>query len=277
MLKRNHLLILTGLLWAGSLAAQSPGGDSLAAFRPLATIAGLYQRSAVQLTLHLRREATPVTSASDTLETDIEMYYGLPNEYVRTEGLEEIVNDSVVLLVNTPTRRMLRYRNTPAIRKGLEHAMVPWLADSSLAALAKRYHAMITAGDTGVSKTELTSRDVIAGTQLAKEKITLLYRTANGLPVQCTETRVSLVPVDSLVYTQLQKQAAYSGRLLTGAGRKGRIFLIVKEASTVCSFRGIDLGVKRPPVSETDRRVLTAAGMYKPAKGFEDYVFTQEN
>jgi hypothetical protein len=277
MLKRNHFLTLIVLLWAGSLAAQSPESDSLAAFRPLAAIAGLYQRSAVQLTLHLRREATPVTNASDTLETDIEMYYGLPNEYVRTEGLEEIVNDSVVLLVNIPARRMLRYHNTPAIRNGLNRGPVSWLADSSLATLAKRYRATNIAGDTGVSKTELTSRDVIAGTQLPKERITLLYRTATGLPVQCTETRVSMVPVDSLVYTQLQKQAAYSGRLLTGSGRKGRIFLIVKESSTVCSFRGIDLRVKRPPVSETDRLVLTAGGIYKPAKGFEEYVFTQEN
>jgi hypothetical protein len=274
----KNILTVMGLLWAGWAAAQPvQGGDSLAAFRPFAAIGRLYQRPAVQLTMHLRREAVPVTSASDTLQADVELYYGKPNEYVRTEGLEEIVNDSVVLLVNTPARRMMRYRNTPAIRQSLERGAMPWMPDSSLAALAKRYRATVTAGDSGVSKTELISREVVGGTQEPKEKIVLLYRTATSEPVQCTETRVSLVPVDSLVYTQLQQQAAYTGRLLTSSGKRGRIYLIVKEVSTECSFRKVDLGVKRPPVSEGDRLVLMAGGGYKPAKGYEDYLLTQEN
>jgi len=278
MLKKKNILSLLGLLWFGWAAAQrAGGGDSLAAFRPLAAIAQLYQRPAVLLTLHLRREAIPATSSSDTLEADMEVYYGKPNEYVRTEGLEKIVNDSIVLLVNTPARRMLRYRNTAALKKDPDPGGIPWLRDSSLAELAKRYRGTITAGDTGVGKTELVSREFVDGTKIPKEKITLLYRMATGEPLRCTETRISLVPVDSLVYTQLLQQEAYTGRLLTSSGTRGRIYLIIKEVNTVCSFGKIDLEAKRPPVSERDRLVLAAGGGYKPARGYEDYLLTQEN
>jgi len=270
--------MLMCLLWAGWAAAQPvQGGDSLAAFRPFAAIGRLYERPAVELTMHLQRSAVPVTSASDTLQADLELYHGKSNVYVRTEGLEEIVNDSVVLLVNTPARRMMRYRNTAAIRENLERAVLPWMQDSSLAVLAKKFRATMTTGDSGVSKTELISREVVGGTKMPKEKIVLLYRTATGEPVQCMETRVSLVPVDSLVYTQLEQQEAYKGRLLTSSGQRGRIYLIIKEVRTVCSFRKVDFGVKRPPVSEGDRLVLIAGGGYKPAKGYEDYLLTQEN
>jgi len=278
MIKRKYVLTLLGLWWTGWVTAQpTPEHDSLAAFRPIAAMAQLYQRPAVQLTLHLRREATPITSPSDTLDAEMEVYYSLPNEYVRAEGLEQIVNDSIVLLVNTPARRMLRYHNTPAIRKSLSRGGIPGLPDSSLSALAKRYRALIIPGDTGINMIELTSREAVAGTQKPKEKIRLLYRTATNEPVQCTKTQVLFVPIDSMTYVQLEQQPAYAGRLLSSSGTSGKIYLIRKELSTICSFRKIDFGVTHPPVREGDRLEITATREYKPAKGFEDYWLTQEN
>ena len=274
MLKK--VLTLMGLLWAGWAAAQqSETVDSLAPFRPLAAVARLYLGPSVQLDLHLRREAMPVTSASDTLEADMELYYGQPNEYVKSEGLEVIANDSIVLLVNAPARRMTRFLNTPEMKKKMNTRAVPWLPDSSLSALAKRYRGTVTLLGLDSAKTELISKEVIAGTVIPKEKVTLLYRTATGLPVTCIETRASLVPVDSAVFSQLQQQDALKGRLLAGSGKKGRMYLLVKELSTVCSFRKIELDAKRPPVSEQDRLVLDREKGYKPVKGYEDYLLTE--
>lgn len=273
----KYTLLFGVLLWTTMVGAQSLPGDSLAAFRPLAAIARLYQRPAVQLDLHLRQEARPVTSASDTLEADMEVYYGKPEEYVRAEGLEQIVNDSVVLLVNTPGRRMLRFHNTPEVRKSLDRSSFLWTPDSSLTELSKRYHAVITDAGEGKNKLALTSREIVYGTQLPREAIEVIYRASGSEPVQCTQTRVSLVPVDSSVYIGLQQQEGYAGKLLTISGQRGRLFFIVKELTIVCYFRKIDFAVKRPPVREGDRVVWTSEGGYRPAQGFEDYLLTQEN
>lgn len=274
---RHYAFLLGALLWAGTVRAQSDGGDSLAAFRPLAAMARLYQHGAVRLDLHLRQEARPVTNASDTLEADMEVYYGKPDEYVKAEGLEEIVNDSVVLLVNTPARRMLRFHNTPELKKSLDHNTLLWKPDSSLAELSKKYHAMVNHVGAGQTVLVLTSRKPVYGTQLPNERIELLYQESNGEPLQCTQTRVSLVPVDSGVYTELEKQEGYAGKLLTVSGQQGPLFFIVKELTTVCYFRKLDFAVRRPPVREEDRVVLTSDGGYRPAPGFEDYLLTQEN
>jgi len=274
---RRYVLLLGALLWAGMAGAQSGRGDSLAAFRPLAAMARLYQHPGVQLDLHLRQEARPVTNASDTLEADMEIYYGKPNEYVRAEGLEEIVNDSVVLLVNTPARRMLRFHNTPEVRKSLDRSSFLWMPDSSLAELSKRYKATLTEAGEGKNKLVLISREIVYGTELPRETVEVVYQVSGNEPVQCTQTRVSLVPVDSSVYAELQKQEEYTGKLLTVSGQRGRLFFIVKELSIVCDFRKIDFAARRPPVREGDRVILTSEGGYRPVQGFEDYLLTQEN
>jgi hypothetical protein len=269
--------LLGALLGGGATWAQSGRSDSLAAFRPLAAMARLYQHSTVLLDLHLRQDARPVTNASDTLETDMEVYYGKPDEYVRAEGLEEIVNDSVVLLVNSPAKRMLRFNNTPEVQRKLNRSAFLWMPDSSLAELSKRYKAMLTEAGEGKNKLVLIHREVVYGTQLPREVIEIIYRSPNSEPVQCTHTRVSLVPVDSSVYIELQKQERYKGSLLTISVQRGRLFFIVKELTTVCYFRKVELAVKRPPVREGDRVVSTSEGGYRPAQGFEDYLLTQEN
>jgi hypothetical protein len=259
----------------GDVLSQLKSRDSLSALHEFAKLGQLYKHPPVRLNIHLQNSASPVTTASDTMQADMDLYYGSGEFYMQAEGLEEIVNDSMVIAVNSQTKQIVMYTNSQQVVKSIDQSVSLFMPDSSLEILSKKYRSAIAEAGPGKKKIALKSRETLYGTLIPKESAEVIYRASSYEPDEFIQTKVRLVPVDSVVYHELEKDSAYLGKLVSTPSAGGNLFFLVKEVNTSCSFRKIDHQVQGPPVGERDRVVKTPNGAYTPAKGFEEYVLSK--
>lgn len=272
----NWMIIgaMASVVAANAAKAQQNTPDSLFAYREFARLGHMYRHPSVRLNVHLARTANPVTGSADTLQADMDLYYGKSDFYMSAEGLEEIRNDSVVVIVNNPTRRIMVYPNNHQAAPGIEKAISMFTPDSSLKALSNRYSSMLEGAGNGKKQITLTSRELVYGTAMPKEIVRIVYRESGYELVTFRQTKTSLVPLDAGVYRHLEHEPAYRGKLVSSTTAKGKLFFLAKEQTITCSFDKIDYEWKHPPVTERDRVEKTADGNYRPVKGFEDYILS---
>lgn len=263
------------LLTTGSYA-QHEVGDSLFALNEFNQLRQIYNQLPVELKIHIKNSSSRVTEPTDSMEADMEVYYDYHSFYMKAEGLEEIVNDSLIIMVNNPAKSILLYRNNQDIVNSFEKSLVRIIPDSSIDLLAKKYGSSVYASGKDQNKIELKSREVVYGTAFPKESISVTYRISSHQPVEFKRTRTLLGPVDSASYNGLIKDPAYDGMLVATSTSQGDVFFFVKELTTSFRFDKIDYNVKFPPVKEEERVIKQPDGGYAMAKGFQEYVVKKE-
>ena len=256
--------------------AQLKGSDSLFAFREFTKLGQIYKQLPVQLSIQIHNSANPITAVSDTMKSDLDLYYGKQNFYMYSEGLEEIVNDSLLIMVNNQTKEILIYPNDKQTKKNIEKSVSMFMPDSSIEIWARNYTSGIQDLGKNVKKIEIQSRENVSGTKFPKELITITYHQQPYEPLEFIRTKVNLLFADSTIYAGLQKNIAYAGKLVSSLSEKGNFFFLAKELTTTYSFKSINYNIQISPVNEQDRIVRGENGNYLPAKGFEEYVLTKE-
>jgi|GEM_PF-3264581 len=264
------------LLFTLSGSAQNNRSDSLSAFFEFTKLGEVYKQLPVQLDIHIHNSANPLTTESDTLKADLNLYYGKTNFYMRTEGLEEIVNDSLLIIINNQTKQIMLYPNNHLLKETMERPTSVFMPDSSAETLARDYSSNLLDAGKNIKRVEIRSRQNLYGTNLPKECFAVTYYQQPYEPLEFSRTKTTLVVVDSSVYARFQKNTAYEGKLVKTTSEKGEFFFMVKELTTTYNFKSIKYGLANPPVKEEDRVIKGSMGDYMPAKGFEDYVLTKE-
>ncbi|HVM86672.1 MAG TPA: hypothetical protein VMT76_00695 [Puia sp.] len=273
--QRLELIIIMTLLTKFS-NAQLQAGDSLQAIREFVQLRQMYNHLPVELQIHVQNSSVPFSNAADTLKTDMDVYYDDRSFYLKAEGLEEIVNDSLMIMVNNPAKTVLLYHNNQDIISNMEKSVMAIMPDSSIDALAKKYASSISPDGKDKNRIELKSRMKVYGTAFPKESVVVSYRVSIHQPIEFSRTKTLLAPVDSISYHGLMKDPAFDGKLVSASTSAGNVFFIVKEVTTSFRFDKIDHDVKLPPVTGNERVTRQANGEYVMAKGFEDYTLTKE-
>lgn len=268
--------VLTLFLMATNINAQSKQKDSLYVFKEFAKLGQLYKHLPVQLTIAIRNKANPVTVSSDTMQANMKLYFGKNDFYMQAEGLEEIINDSLMVLVNHKTKQIALYPNTQDIMKNIEKSASMFIPDSSVKNLARKYFSTLVSVGQNKWKIELRSKDMVYGTRFSKESINVTYKKNTYETSQFSQTKVNLLPVDSTVYNKLRTDEQNTNRLISFKSSKGNLFFLVKELTTTYTFKKVDYNILKPFAQEQDRVVKTNDGSYMLAKGFEEYVLTKE-
>lgn len=250
--------------------------DSKNAFQEFVRLGKWNTRWPVQINLHITHHVTPTVSASDSADTDMILYYDTHSFYMQAEGMEQIANDSVLVLVNNTARMIRVFPNKGVLFNNQGNKFTTFMPDTSIEKLSQRFIASIQDEGRSNKRVILQSRDRITGTELEKEVIDVIYNPGNYQPNQYKQVRRSVVPVDSTTYNGLVKDTTWKGRLITTNTKAGQLFFVVKEQVTECLFTGIDFEQRSPPVSERNRVVKTAEGEYLPEKGYEAYNISQE-
>ena len=255
---------------------KKQNGDSLAVYREFAQLGQLYMQLPLQMNVHFLYKATPLITEQDSTETDMILYYSKKDFYMQAEGMEQIANDTLMVMVNNEVKMISLYPNNGQLIKNLEKMVSVLTPDSSLEELAQRYSAKIQDEEKGNKRIILQSRDKIFGTDLFKETISVVFHAATYQPFTYDQAKLSLLPVDSAIYYQLTGDSAYAGKLVSTNTDAGNLFFVVKEKITQCRFTKITHNQQVPPVREQDRVLRVANGEYQPAKGFEDYLVSKE-
>lgn len=264
------------LLFTGSIYAQHKPNDSLSPVREFVQLRQIYKHLPVELKIHVQNSANPVTTAGDSLQADMDIYYDYHNFYMKTEGLEEIVNDSLIVMVNNPAKNVLLYLNNQQLIVNMERSVIAIMPDSSIEALAKKYTSWISESGHDQKRIELKSREIAYGTNLPRESIIITYRASSHQPLEFRRTKTLLLPIDITTYNNLKKYPGYDGKLVSTSPSKGKLLFLVKELTTSYRFDKINYNVQLTPVKEDDRVIKKANGDYQTAKGFEEYLLTKE-
>ena len=270
----KHIIKITTLFLLVAVTATAQ--YDLTVYREFARVGQGYLRTPLQMKVHFTYKVTPVTTSQDGAETDMILHYDEHNFYMQAEGMEQIANDSLIVIVNHEAKMIRIYSNQGPLLQKLQSFVTMFIPDSSLEKLAQRYSATIAEEGTNTKRVTLQSRDRVPGVDAPKEVIHVSYDGTTYLPLTYHQAKLGLMPVDSTTYSQLKNDTVYARRLVSTKTKAGNLFLVVKEKITECSFVHIGHEQKTPPAREQDRVIRTANGEYEPAKGYEGYMVSRD-
>lgn len=260
------LFICLITLHAEKVMAQK--NDSLSPLRDFVNISNGYKQMPLYLELEMKNSSNFITGEDDTTAITGEFYLRKENSYIHFGEFEQIINDSLALLVSDKLQQMILYTHAGPIVNKMKSMMGLSLPDSSIRKLAQKYTSANNGMLKGVSMIELKSRAVLYGTSLPKETIALQYDTEKKTPKQVTMLTRSLQRLDSLQYYQLKTEAEITEKLLMLEGS----YFLIREQVTAYLYKQIEQvpGVKVPVVI-SDRIIKNEEGEYRPAKNYELY------
>jgi hypothetical protein len=266
------LRLLSLLLSALPATMQAQQPDSLAASREFMQVCHSYKRLPLQLDVSISSSANLVTAAKDTLSLRAAFYMDEHGSYTRMGEMEQVANDSLLLLVSHGAHQMLLYANHSSLAHQLQSYMGLNLDDSSLAGFAGRYTVAAGPAKEKHHSYSCTSRALLAGTALPRETIQVLFDPGTQEPVEFAQRKRSLVAIDSADYAGFSVLPEWKGRLAKLANG----WWAVKEVSTVYRYAAITHKKNLPlPVRITDRVLATAPGVYAPVKQYQQFVLNQ--
>lgn len=278
----NKILIsklITGLLLISAITLaqqQSQPVDSLQPYREFVSLGKWYLNMPLQIKAHFANSTTPLVRAQDNMEADILLYYGKNVFYMQTGEMEQIVNDSLTILVNKEAKMIKLFYNQNPLAKTMEHIIPAFVPDSSLQKLSLQYIIEIKQKEKEIKEMIVQSRIKISGTDFNKESISITYQSASHQPLNYTRLKRTLLPIDSAVYVQMEADPIYAGRMVKTKTAKGNLFFVMKEKKTECQFGLISHQERIPPALQQQRVVRMENGEYMPAKGFEAYLVSAE-
>jgi hypothetical protein len=266
------LLLLSCLLTGGAKTLFAQKKDTLATMRDFVHICNAYKQMPLYLELEMKNSTNFITRQEDTVAMKGEFYLKNENSYVRFGDFEQVVNDTLALLISNRQQHMILYADAAPVVKRMKSMMGGVLPDSSVQNLARKYRSASQemSGDASVIK--LQSRAMIYGTNLPKETIELQYHVSEKTPERVATLTRSLVRLDSTQYSQLRNESALKENLLVLEGS----YFLIKEQVITYQYKQIDQAVAlKVPVLMSDRIMINETGDYMPVKEYESYRLTK--
>ncbi len=264
---KHSKILLTMLLFTVTFI-QAQKTDTLAPLRDFVTINTSYKQMPLYLNIEMKNSTNFITGAEDTMTIRGEFFLRKENSYVHFGEFEQVVNDSLALLVSNGLQQMILYTNAAPVVKQMKNMMGMAFPDSSVRNLAGKYAAIVKEQSKQSGEITLRSRAVLYGTSLPKETIALQYDSQKKIPQLVTTLKRSLLRLDSLQYKQLQNETALSDKLLALEGS----YFLIKEQVTAYVYNKIEQNtVAKVPVQISDRINKNEEGEYVPVKKYEAY------
>lgn len=266
------LLLLTGAwpVFPALLPAQKKA-DTLAAMRHFVTLCNNYKSLPLQLVVQVQNSSNMVSRAEDTASMEAGFYMSDKGSYIRYGELEQVANDSIVLLVSKDAKRMLVYPGNTALASQLKRVTGFYLQDSSVQKLAAGFTVKSEEAQNGIAGITLQSRVMVYGTRLPKEEIAIRYNADSQQPESVIQTQRQFIAIDSSSYAVLQQRPEYSDKLVEADGA----WYVVKEQRNAFHYRQVDHLPDVPlPVLVSDRIDRLPDGSYKPVAAYNDFILS---
>jgi hypothetical protein len=270
--------IIIFLFTAFSVHAQKKRGrsahqnDTLLVMREFLTISKQYQQLPLYLEVQLNSSTNFITGEADTASTNAVFYLAKDISYARFGDAEQLVNDSMALLVNDKMQRMILYSNAKPVLLGLRSFATSQYRDSSLLPMANKFTAQYLPGQNDIQAILLNSRDLLPETGLPRESIELQYNALTKEPVRVITTKRTFFPVSEDDYKQLANRSDMAGKLLVKDATR---FYVVKEQQGSFEYKKIshNTGMQLPAVI-ADRVTRNEDGEFAPVKQYQHYAVT---
>ncbi|MFI5129706.1 MAG: hypothetical protein ACHQFX_06935 [Chitinophagales bacterium] len=248
--------------------------DTTAVIKEFMIVCNQYKTLPMHLSLKHSNSAAISVSREDTAAMEADFFITEGGSYIRYGNTEQIVNDSLVLMVSLDQQVMMLYPNKRNLRAQLSSFMGLQMADSSVLKMAAAYtSAVLPAQNADKGIIELKNRSPLPGTDIVKEIITLTYNIKAKNPEQVVYIRRTLMPIDKSEWDSLPGHEEANVKLV----KIKESYFIVNERKAVFDYKEISHNAEiKLPVSITDRITRNQLGEFVPAKGFQDYHLSME-
>jgi len=262
-------VLLSMLLFLSGVRSYGQGTDTLAGIRTFIKVCNIYKQLPLQLNVTLRNTTNLVTAEEDTLSLHAHFCLQQNGSYIGMGELEQIADDSLLVLVSNKLHRMIVYTHRSSISDQLKGYLGLQLEDSSLLRMAARFKAFVHPEGNDSSVVEMKSRGIVYNTGLARESISVMYCNKDLQPSQVIHIMRSLMPVTRAVYEELTARGGYEGRLVELPDSS---FCVVKEKVSSFMYDAVShaAGIKLPATA-SDRIVRDASGNLRPAEAYHDF------
>jgi hypothetical protein len=268
------LLMLTGccLQAQKKSSRKARNNDTLADIRNFIRVSNIYQQQPLYLDMEWKNSTNFITSYADTSGMRLVFYLKPGMAYIRFDEAEQLVNDSMALLVSDKLQRMILYSNAQPVIQKMKSIITMLTGDSSVQQMAVRYKAESTTAINNLATTKLTGREYVQGSSLPKESIELQYDVQKNEPIKVITTRRSLVRIPEQDYKDFSANAQYKDMLVAIEG-KGHF--LVKEQTSAFIYNSIKHEADmKLPVTIADRLTRNELGELVPVKQYEQYAVT---
>src|ERR1700753_2944858 len=105
----KHLVLIGWILAVAPCRAQQK--DSIATMKLFLRVCNTYKTLPVQVDVDIANSANYIVEARDTSHTRVRFCLRKEGSYIAFDEMEQIANDSLMLLVDTTMRKMLLYQH----------------------------------------------------------------------------------------------------------------------------------------------------------------------
>ncbi len=255
-------------------AAQAQQLDTLQGIKTFVKVCNAYKQLPLQLEVTMRNSTNFITGREDTIVAKARFYLQQDGSYISFGEVEQVVTDSLMLLVSNDLKRMMVYNTTGrSVPSQLQQYIGFQFKDSSLLRIAEKYTVSLIPSGKKNAGIEVNSRSFLYHTSLPKETIRVEYDEASSLPSGIVQLKRSLLPIDAVSYRAFSQKPEWADKLVAGPDSS---FYIIKEQSAEFVYENIAhvAGIQLP-VKISDRIRQEVPGRYAPAKAYQDYQLTQ--
>lgn len=230
-------------------------------FEDFVTIVNGYKQLPLQLEVEYRQSDNMTIQAGKVFNG--KFYMDKNNAYISFGDMEQIITDSVVLIVMNDVKRMMLTNNTVDISTLLDRSIVNISSGKSIKQLAERY--FISSYDTSGSMKviNMKSKRLFQGTNISMEEILLLHLPNRSEPYAIVTQKRALIKKDLI--QNINKEMPVI--TVEGFGE----FLLREETAT-CYFKSIEHNTNtKKPALLSDRIIRAADGNVGVASTYAAY------
>lgn len=264
----------------GMTAVYAQNADTIAIAKQFMEICNSYKQLPMHVKLLVHNSADIITDGrEDTVTFEMEFFVQGNGAYIKMAGQEEVVNDSLVLLINNTPKRMMLFSNTGNITTSINRVAGAFMKDSSLELFNRKYKVVPALESNekpavpAIAAIEMATRETVPGSSMPMETIEARYTEKTKKLIEVVQVRHKIIPIDSSTFAVLQRDPGYAGKLVH-LGQ--RYWFLIKSLSTNYLFKEIDYDKHTPlPLRVSDCVVKMQSGHFSTAKGYELFQLTE--
>ena len=261
------------LLFSVKSTAQQK--DSVQTMRRFIKLCQAYKQTPLHLSLEYTASVNFAAAPDEQSTLQAEFYLTSAGAYMKFGELEQLVSDSMALLVSEKMQRMFLYtRAAPVIAQMKAMAGMP-VPESSVKNMCDKYRVSTGSASDGTKSIVLENRNILQKTSLPGETIELRYDAAAEVPVRIVVVQRGLVPIPRQEYEEKISQKEWKGKLFKA--EEEDYYYAVKEKTETYVYKKIEHEASvKIPVRFEERIIKNDSGKYVPVKAYENYILTEE-
>lgn len=254
--------------------SQKNKKDTLSIIRDFISVSTGYKQFPMYLKMEMYNSSNFIMNEEDTSAITAEFFLQKDNSYVRFGELEQIVNDTMALIVSRKDEAMVLFTDAAPVIRQMKTMMGLPVHDSMVRNLSYRYTGTVISSTKELSVIELRSRALIHGTDIPKDVIRVEYENGTRFPKLVQNTRRTTIPLDSARYNEFKGNASLSSSLFA---MEGYYFLLKEQVSAYHYLSIQTMAAVKVPVLIQDRVTKNDEGEYVPVKQYENYIITRND